>query len=113
MATATETIQHPHVLVVADDAVLRELMTRVLSTHGYRVVGASSGRDALRACQGGAFDVLVADYGMPDLGAVDVADISRRDPAKSEILAKPFGAAELVRRVDRALSGSGRLLLAA
>jgi signal transduction histidine kinase len=58
------------VLVVEDEEVVRELMREWLEAHGYRVLAAANGADALALSGGhaGPIDVLVADVVMPKLG---------------------------------------------
>jgi PAS domain S-box-containing protein len=58
-------IEGMRVLVVDDDADARELVKRLLEECGARVMVAGSSGEALRALQGGEFDVLVSDIGMP------------------------------------------------
>ena len=117
---------HGDVLVVEDDHVLRELITRVLENEGYRVVGTCDGEAALLAFDDDAFDLLVTDWQIPGMTGVELAaEVRRRCPdvavllvsgspgsaaeeqrrgrAHDEILAKPFAATELARRVGRTL----------
>lgn len=57
-----------HVLMVDDDPVLRELMTRFLKKDGHTFEAASSGRAGLQAFHKGQFDVVVTDKMMPEVG---------------------------------------------
>ena len=61
------------VLLVEDDDDNRELMAEVLSTSGFEVVSASSGRDGLRSLSERSVDVIVTDVGMPGMGGLEVA----------------------------------------
>ncbi len=54
------------VLIVDDSRGQRTLLTRILSTEGYEVVGAENGRTAL-AMLGEGLDVVVCDLLMPGL----------------------------------------------
>jgi len=70
------------VLVVDDEPSLREMLRIVLSRDGYQVTMASSGRDAVDLLQKGAYDLVLSDIRMPDVGGVDVlraAKASNRD----------------------------------
>lgn len=62
---ATETI-----LVVEDEADLTHIFQRALSRHGYTVVTAGSGEEALQTAQahGGRIDLLISDIVMPGMG---------------------------------------------
>ena len=55
------------ILVVEDQAEIRELARRHLSRAGYEVITASGGREALGLIEGGApFDLLLSDMVMPN-----------------------------------------------
>jgi PAS domain S-box-containing protein len=70
------------VLVVEDDTPVRDLVTRVLSAKGYRVLSACEGVEALRLCGDCAdpVDLLVTDVVMPGMGGRELA--SRVEAAK-------------------------------
>jgi len=63
------------VLLVEDEAPLRAVGRRVLERNGYHVVEARHGVEALEQWDGhnGAFDVLVTDIRMPELGGTELA----------------------------------------
>lgn len=58
----------PTVLLVEDDTAVRNLVTRLLKMHGYRVVSAESGRAALPLWERhrNEIDLLLTDVVMPD-----------------------------------------------
>ena len=56
-----------HVLVVDDDAAIRELVVEVLTREGYPVVSARDGRAALEEVARRAPDVILLDMRMPRL----------------------------------------------
>jgi two-component system cell cycle sensor histidine kinase/response regulator CckA len=58
------------ILLVEDDAAVRAVARRVLEQHGYRVLEATNGRQALELLErGGApVDLVLTDYVMPELG---------------------------------------------
>jgi PAS domain S-box-containing protein len=60
-----ERIRGLRVLVVDDDRDARELVCRLLETCGAAVRTAASSEEAIHLLQGGPFDVLVSDIGMP------------------------------------------------
>jgi PAS domain S-box-containing protein len=64
----TETI-----LVVDDDATVAGVARSILIKHGYTVISASSGADALRLAAGAALDLLVTDVAMPDMNGPALA----------------------------------------
>jgi len=66
------------VLLVEDDDDNRELMAEVLSTSGFEVVSASSGRDGLRSLSERSVDVIVTDVGMPGMGGLELATAAKQ-----------------------------------
>lgn len=55
----------PAILVAEDDVFLREMIAALLAIHGYRVVVAADGKEALALLQPGGIDALVTDIVMP------------------------------------------------
>jgi CheY-like chemotaxis protein len=60
------------VLVVDDDAEMRELLERVLRRDGHSVAHATNGRDALCALTDGAFDLVLTDLLMPEMDGIEL-----------------------------------------
>jgi len=113
------------VLVVDDNAAVREAVTGMLTTLGVKAGSAISGRAALKLCAGKCpFDVILADVVMGDIGGVQLAETLREAyPSVPVILMtgreslvdgvidagvmplfKPFGALQLMRVINDALS---------
>lgn len=68
------------VLVVDDDAEVREIVAEFLTDSGYHVLQAEGGRDALRVLdQAGAVDLVITDVRMPDISGIDLAERITRD----------------------------------
>jgi PAS domain S-box-containing protein len=63
------------VLVVEDEEAVRRLTCRILSDHGYRVLSASDGPEALdvAALHPGPVDLLLTDVVLPSMNGVDLA----------------------------------------
>lgn len=83
------------ILVVDDEAAVREASRRTLETFGYRVVTAVDGTDAvaLYARLAGEIDVVLTDMVMPLMdGAATVRALSRLNPAVRIIAASGLGA---------------------
>lgn len=55
------------VLVVDDDGLSRDIMTRTLETYGYEVLTASNGREALEILARGDCRLLITDWVMPEV----------------------------------------------
>jgi signal transduction histidine kinase/ActR/RegA family two-component response regulator len=118
------------VLLVEDEATLRELLAEALGEAGYRVLAAADGAQALKLLQGPQrVDLLLTDVGLPGgLNGRQVADAGRSlrpglqvlfvtgyaekaalgegllEPGM-QVLAKPFELAELARRVKAMVEG--------
>jgi CheY-like chemotaxis protein len=57
------------VLVVDDEAPIRQIERRILTAGGYEVIEASAGEEAFEMLQDGrALDLLIADLDMPGIG---------------------------------------------
>lgn len=76
------------VLLVEDDDAVRGLAALVLETHGYKVMNASGGTEALRLADalGDKFAILVTDVVMPGMGGVELADTLQSRFPKLKIL---------------------------
>lgn len=75
----------PHLLVVDDDLRIRELLSRYLADHGYRVTTAGNATEARSRLGAFAFDLLVLDVMMPGENGLDLAK-SIRDGSEVPIL---------------------------
>lgn len=62
-----------HVLVVDDDADVREFLTDAVSALGHDVVAAADGREALRVLGTERVDLLLADFSMPQMDGAELA----------------------------------------
>ncbi len=121
MLPATLADDAPHLLVVDDDRRIRDLLSRFLSTEGYRVTTAETAADARAKLVGLKFDLLILDVMMPGENGFDFAKslrgtsnvpilmLTARDAAESRIkglemgaddyLSKPFEPRELSLRI--------------
>lgn len=71
---------HETILLVEDEAMLRQLVERLLSRQGYRVLSAAHGEEALVAAEsaGGQIDLLLTDLVMPRLNGATLASLLRQ-----------------------------------
>jgi PAS domain S-box-containing protein len=80
VATHDETPTQKTILVVDDDASIRELLHQELESAGYAVAEAKDGRDALAYVKRARPDLVILDVMMPELSGFDVAAVLRNDP---------------------------------
>jgi len=126
----------PRILVVEDEAAIRDGLTDVLVYHGYTVDAVGDGRDGLKKALSGQYDLLLLDVMLPGRDGFSICDevrkVDRDQPiimltAKTsdedivnglslgadDYIAKPFSIAQLVLRVKAVLRRSGALADAA
>ncbi len=75
----------PHVLVIDDDARLRDLLTRYLSSNGFRVSNAADAAEARKKLSQLEFDLLIVDVMMPGETGINLTK-SLRERADVPIL---------------------------
>src|SRR5439155_11438300 len=127
----------PHLLVVDDDARLRDLLRRYLSEHGFRVTVAADAKEARANLASFTFDLIVLDVMMPGESGLDLTGALRgpggptthRSPrlpilmltamaepedringleqGADDFLAKPFEPRELVLRIRNIIERRG------
>jgi CheY-like chemotaxis protein len=66
------------VLVVEDDAELREYLRLALELHEHQVLTAENGRQALAYLNGHAVDAIVTDLFMPEMDGIETLSALRR-----------------------------------
>ena len=93
------------VLVVDDDATLRELLRRILENAGYTVVEAENGRVALERLRTMAPGVILLDLMMPEMDGFEVVAEMRRHEAWRTIPIVVVTAKELTADDRRRLNG--------
>lgn len=114
------------ILVVDDDANIREVIHAILTQAGFEVALVSNGEAALDLLKGSRFALVLLDVHMPRMSGINVLAAIRRLPKAPPVLmvtadgqsatvreamslgcvgyvAKPFKPAALVERVHRAL----------
>jgi len=106
------------VLVVDDDADIRELLVEFLGSEGYDVTSAGDGVEALERARAHRPDVILLDLMMPGMNGWEFREIQRRDAQLAdvpvvvisafdsdldvdEVLRKPFRVEELLATVER------------
>ena len=82
MSSAPAAAEPAHVLVVDDDARLRELLKKYLGDNGFRVTTAGDADEAMLRLAAVAFDLIVLDVMMPGENGLD---LTRRLRAGSDV----------------------------
>jgi len=68
-------------LTVDDSLSIRQTVKLTLAGAGYTVLEASSGREALSACEKGGIDAILTDLNMPEMDGIDLIRRIRTRPA--------------------------------
>ncbi|MDE2571957.1 MAG: response regulator transcription factor [bacterium] len=118
------------VLVVEDDAPLRDVIARALAEGGYEVTAAADGRHGDALAAEGGFDAVVLDWMLPEMAGIEICrrlreagdqtpvlmvtardDLDDRvlglDAGADDYLVKPFHVRELLARLRSVIRRSG------
>ncbi len=83
------------VLIIDDEAAIRESLETLLELEGYGVESAASGEEGLARIGERSFDLVLLDLALPDRNGLDLlADIHLQDPGLSIIMVTAYGTVE-------------------
>jgi|KBSSwiS6_1023812.scaffolds.fasta_scaffold03111_2 DNA-binding NtrC family response regulator len=83
------------VLIIDDEAEIRESLETLLELEGYQVTTAATGTEGTVRAGEGSYDVVLLDLALPDKSGMEVlADIRIHNPAQSVIMITAYGTVE-------------------
>jgi len=119
------------VLVIEDEAPIRNFLRATLAGHGFRVFEAGTGQDGLAQAAARNPDLILLDLALPDMDGVQVTrqlrewaampiivlsarteeqdKVAALDSGADDYLTKPFGVKELLARIRVSLRHASRL----
>ena len=109
----TTTTSKPRVVVADDSALMRRIVTNVLTKGGIDVIGAAKdGDEALALCERETPDAMTLDLAMPGLGGIDVLKALRQrgGPAIPVVVVSAFSPAHGAYAVDALAEGAFELV---
>ncbi|MDR7401546.1 MAG: response regulator [Armatimonadota bacterium] len=107
--TALPQVRAARILVIDDEAPIRDLCARVLTRAGYQVTSAGSGEEGLARLGEEPVDLIVTDIRMPGLSGLDVLERAKAAfPGVRVILITGFGTPQTLARAEQA--GADRIL---
>ncbi len=120
----------PRLLIVEDEAAIRDGLVDVFVYHGYEIDTAEHGEDGLKKALGGNFDLVLLDVMLPGIDGFEICNRIRQQDRQQPVImltaksadedivqgltlgaddyvAKPFSVTQLVLRVQAVLRRSG------
>ena len=83
------------VLIIDDEAAIRESLQILMEEDGYEVVNAEDGEQGLGFLDTQAFDLVLLDFQLPDRNGLEILkDIRERDPEMAVIMITAYGTPE-------------------
>ena len=67
------------ILIIEDEAAIREILTVPLEAQGYRVTTAADGLEGINAFRNGEFDLVIVDIMMPRIDGYTVCEMIRNE----------------------------------
>jgi DNA-binding NtrC family response regulator len=87
------------ILVIDDEAEIREGLELLLSSEGYAVTSAETGQSGLARLEEEPYDLLLLDVSLPDRNGFDLLrEIRQRDPELPIVLITAFGSIDMARQ---------------
>lgn len=74
-----------NILIVEDDMAIREMMAFSLKREGFEAIKAASGHEALEQLNQNRPNLIIIDWGLPDMNGIDLIDMVRRDDVVKDV----------------------------
>jgi len=85
----------PSILIIDDEAAIRESLETLLELENYSVESAETGEEGLAKLAGRPFDLVLLDFALPDRNGLEVLrEIRDRDPELAVIMITAYGTVE-------------------
>lgn len=68
------------ILIIEDDNTIRSLLTELLTQNGYEATGCMLLQEAAALLNGGSFDLIISDIGLPDGNGLDFCSRYKQIP---------------------------------
>ena len=99
------------VLIVEDNVSLKLILSKLITTAGYEVTSTISGIAAIALLKNQKFDILIADYQLPEITGLDIFQEIQKQPIKKilisayanlnlDVKAEEFGAVFMAKPFD-------------
>ena len=83
------------VLIIDDEAAIRESLETLLDLEGYNVCSAENGHEGLARIAERPFDLVLLDFALPDINGIELLhEIRERDPELAVIMITAYGTVE-------------------
>ena len=118
-------------LIIEDEKNISDFISKILTTRGYKVITAFSGKEGLSIISSQCPDIILLDLGLPDIDGIDIIKqvriwssnpiivISARiqesdkvealDVGADDYITKPFSTEELLARIRTSIRHSNRI----
>jgi two-component system cell cycle response regulator len=73
------------ILLIEDDDATRNIITLALKSAGHKVLGVESAEEGFKALDGGSFDAVLMDIGLPGMSGVEACRRMKAAPATAKV----------------------------
>lgn len=92
------------ILVVDDEAPIRELIKEILVSQGHQVDLGADGREAVQLTRKNSYQLLIMDRNMPFMTGIEALQLIRTNPNLKSLKILMFTSASIVKEIEEAFS---------